>query len=49
MVFENSVFRRILDLRGTTREGIIKSLMLCTAHPMLCSDKIERNEMGGGL
>ena len=21
--------------------------MFCTAHPILCSDKMERNEMGG--
>ena len=25
----------------------MRSLMICTAHPILCGDKIETNEMGG--
>ena len=50
-VFENRVLRRIFGLIGmrlqvTAEIYIMRSLMLCTAHPTFSGDKIE-NEMGG--
>jgi len=40
-----------LDLRGTRLRGsgenyVMRSLVMCTAHPLL-SDQTEKNEMGG--
>jgi len=52
-VFEKRVLRRIFGptknevTREWRRQYIMRSLMICTAHPILLGDKIEKNEMGG--
>jgi hypothetical protein len=51
-VFKNRVLRRIFGLIGMRLQGcgeiyIMRSLMICTAHPIFSGDKIEKNEMGG--
>ena len=52
-VFEKRVLRRIFGptknevTREWRRQYIMRSLMICTAHPILLGDKTEKNEMGG--
>ena len=51
-VFENRVLRKIFgpkrdEVTGDWRNYILRSLMICTAHPMCSGDQIEKNEMGG--
>jgi len=51
-MLENRVLRRIFGHKGdkVTRNGenyIMRRLMICTLHPILFCDKIEKNEMGG--
>jgi len=51
-VFENRVLRRIFALIGMRLQVcgeiyIMRSLMICTAHPIYSGDKIEKNEMDG--
>ena len=36
-----------MGLRGTRCQVIIRGLMFCAAHPILRSDKMEMNEIGG--
>jgi len=50
-VFENRVLRRIFgpktdELTEEWRKLHMRSLIICTAHPVFLSDKIEKNENG---
>jgi len=51
-VFENRVLRRIFgpktdELTEEWRKLHMRSLIICTPHPVFSSDKIEKNENGG--
>jgi hypothetical protein len=50
-VYENRVWRRIFgpkrdEVQGSGENYTMRSLMICTPHPVLCGDKIEKNGMG---
>jgi len=50
-VIDNMMLRRIFGLRrdevmGEWRRLHNEELKVCTAHPILCGDKIEKYEMG---
>jgi hypothetical protein len=51
-VFKSRVLGRIFGLErdevaGKWRKRIMRSAMICTPHPLLSSDNIEKKEMGG--
>jgi len=48
-VFENRVLRGIFGpKRGVERKNyIMRSLMICTPHPIFLGDQMEKHEMGG--
>jgi len=51
-VFENRMVRRIFvperdEITGKWVVYLIRSSMICTPHPVLFGDQIEKNEMGG--
>ena len=53
-VFENRVLRRILGAKkdkvtGNGENYIMRSLMICTTHPILFGRSIEKNEVGGRI
>ena len=35
------------EVKGSEENYILRNLMICTPHHILCGDKIEKNEMGG--
>jgi hypothetical protein len=46
-VLENRVLRRIFGSKTDEVTQQWKKLMICTSHPIVWGDKIEKNEIGG--